>query len=430
MTDHHDLKVQIRERMASEKETYTEARRHILGSRSEDNQLDSFILGKEQSTPGADLVVVGSPKPSLVFYPNLSHSRNPTLILASPEVFQAVYPLRAGMGPVFVYDPYGALPEGDATNGYSNLTFSPLTDCFREETVNGQKHASFDECWKSASWLSEGITSMGGGTQDWEYWASSSRQLLTPLFYAAALTGKGMTDVIGWVHSQDLSGVLALLKEFSYTSEEERDDINRAFEHAKGIDDRPDKERGTVFSTTGTLLGFLSLGSVRRTLAKTNFAIDDLLVSGATTFLIQTTKWDRYLNQVIVPLINHITYSFIGQKGLQVKEGQAPLRIFLLTQDSLPLGLVFGIMGTPRKALRVFLQLEDMGSLAEGGKSKILRQLLQQHEVLLLPGSITTDSLAEVLSALPLDRLPKISPAEYSDYLIPLEGHPKPITFD
>ena len=430
MTEHHNLKAQIKERMASANENYTSARKHVLTSPPPDFLLDSFILGKEHSTLGADLVVVGSPKHSLVFFPNLRNFRNPTLVFASPEVFQITFPIRAAMGPVFVFDPFEALPESPDTNKYKTLSFSPVSECFGEGKEEGQKPVSFDECWLTASRLSEGINNMGGGTQDWEYWASSSKQLLTPLLYAAALTGKGMADVYAWVNSQDLGPILKLLEDPEIVSIADSEDLRRAREFAKGVDDRPEKERGTVFSTTATLLGFLSLGSVRRTLSKTNFAIDSLLVPGATTFLIQTNRWDRFANLAITPFVNHIFNYLISQKGLKTRGDLAPLRVFLPTQDSLPLEMVFGMMNTQRKCLRFFIQLEDVGSLTEGGKSKVLRQLLQQNEVLLLPGSITTDSLSEVLSALPLDRLPKISPTEYSNYLIPLEGHPKPLSFD
>ena len=134
--------------------------------------------------------------------------------------------------------------------------------------------------------MSEGLVQKGGGTQDWEYWASSARQLLGGYLYAAAISNRTMADVYSWVTGQEIQEPLKTISETVKNEPLPKFDVDMAVQMLKGIDGRPEKERGTVFSTVSTLLGIFSEEKVIRSTLTSNFDIDDFLKHKGTLYLI------------------------------------------------------------------------------------------------------------------------------------------------
>ncbi|ALE82470.1 type IV secretory system conjugative DNA transfer family protein [Pseudonocardia sp. HH130629-09] len=102
---------------------------------------------------------------------------------------------RRDRGPVFVFNPAGL--GGRA----SSITFDPLTGCTNPVTAT-----------ERATDMIAAVGSGHGG--DREFWDNQARRVLAALLHAAALGGKRMRDVLGWVADPDTAGrdVPALLR--------------------------------------------------------------------------------------------------------------------------------------------------------------------------------------------------------------------------
>ncbi|MBC3190929.1 type IV secretory system conjugative DNA transfer family protein [Pseudonocardia sp. C8] len=111
---------------------------------------------------------------------------------------------RQGRGPVFVFNPAGL---GDRA---STITFDPLTGCHNPVTAT-----------ERATDMLAAVTSGSGG--DREFWDGQARRVLAALLHAAALGGKPIADVLGWVADPDAAGreVPALLRRSGVTAFEQ-----------------------------------------------------------------------------------------------------------------------------------------------------------------------------------------------------------------
>ncbi|WP_224393179.1 type IV secretory system conjugative DNA transfer family protein [Pseudonocardia sp. ICBG1293] len=111
---------------------------------------------------------------------------------------------RQTRGEVFVFNPAGL---GDRT---STITFDPLTGCSDPVTAT-----------ERATDMLAAVASGAGG--DREFWDGQARRVLAALLHAAALGGKRMADVLGWVADPDTAGreVPALLRRSGVTAFEQ-----------------------------------------------------------------------------------------------------------------------------------------------------------------------------------------------------------------
>ena len=101
------------------------------------------------------------------------------------DLYELCGPLRAARGPVFVFNAVG-LAGLDST-----ITFDPLTGCC--DPVIAMERAT-DMI---------GATSRHSQGGDREFWEAQARRVLAALLHAAALGGKHMRDVLGWVADPD-----------------------------------------------------------------------------------------------------------------------------------------------------------------------------------------------------------------------------------
>jgi type IV secretion system protein VirD4 len=106
-----------------------------------------------------------------------------------PDLYLETIERRRRMGDVFVFDPFGELPDDLGTN-VTRVGWSPL-----------QAAASISGAQQAASTLldatpNEGVTNAN-------YWATKGMQLLWPILFAAAASDKTMGDVARWVALQD-----------------------------------------------------------------------------------------------------------------------------------------------------------------------------------------------------------------------------------
>jgi type IV secretion system protein VirD4 len=118
--------------------------------------------------------------------------------------------LRAGKGPVFVFNPSGV--GGLA----STVTFDPLIGCADPKTA----------VERATDMVAGGSTGSSGHSADGEreHWAGQARDVLAVLMHAAALGGRSMRDVHAWVsdpdrHDEDIRALLRKSPEPGFEAE-------------------------------------------------------------------------------------------------------------------------------------------------------------------------------------------------------------------
>ena len=192
-----------------------------------------------------------SGKTSGLVVPNVLDWQGPAIVTSTKsELVDLTAAHRRSIGPVSVYDPTGEIVDrADA------VSWSPLAGC-----------QVLDVAWTVAAWLCAGLQQGGGrGDNDWAHWAESGKLLIAPLLYAAAVSDRSIVDVRDWIHRFDLDTPLELLAGLSDAHPGRDDDPKRAIAMLSSIDQRPEKERGTVFSTVMLAFGLTPPALMRRT---------------------------------------------------------------------------------------------------------------------------------------------------------------------
>ena len=134
---------------------------------------------------------------------------------------------RRARGRVWIYDPA-------CCTGLPADSWSPLAGA---RTWSGAR--------RTASALIDAARSGAPATADADFWYATSAKLLAPLLYAAAVSGRTMSDVVRWVDTQDDREVLAVL---AHTGHE------TAINAARASFAREERARSSIFTTTETVL--------------------------------------------------------------------------------------------------------------------------------------------------------------------------------
>jgi type IV secretory pathway TraG/TraD family ATPase VirD4 len=103
------------------------------------------------------------------------------------DLYDLCAPLRKRRGPVFVFNAVGLADRP------STITFDPLTGC-TDPVVAVERAADLLAATRTGG-------RSGGG--DREFWDAQARRVLAALLHAAALGGRHMRDVLGWVADPD-----------------------------------------------------------------------------------------------------------------------------------------------------------------------------------------------------------------------------------
>ena len=225
--------------------------------------------------PETSMLVIGptrSGKTACVVIPNLFDWDGPAIVTSTKsEVVDTTGAQRQTVGPVFVYDPSGELDDR-----YTTVTWSPLVGC-----------EDLDRAWTVASWMCAGLQhSSARGDSDWAHWAESGKLLIAPLLFAAASTDHTIVDVRTWIHGFDLVTPLAIIETTLLTrGGDVADDAARAVSMLTSIDQRPERERGTVFSTVMRIFNVLNERAVARSATSSRFDPKRFLSRKGTLYL-------------------------------------------------------------------------------------------------------------------------------------------------
>jgi type IV secretion system protein VirD4 len=132
--------------------------------------------------------------------------------------------------------------------------------------------------WDGALLIARAMTAnLGAGTTDRSHWASRAQALLAPMLHAAAIHGRDMETVVGWVmrHELDEPGMLL---------EDER--CSRlAFGNLLGILHTEDRERSSIFSAAADALQAYSSEHALTAARDPNFDADTFVRSLDTIYI-------------------------------------------------------------------------------------------------------------------------------------------------
>ncbi|MHA6620323.1 type IV secretory system conjugative DNA transfer family protein [Pseudonocardia sp. DLS-67] len=178
------------------------------------------------------------------------------------DLYELTGPLRARRGPIYVFNAVGM---GGLE---STITFDPLTGCTDPVTAGE----------RAIDMLAAGVTAGGGG--DREFWTGQARRVLAALLHAAALGGKSMRDVLGWVAEPEQAKrtVPVLLRRSGVQAFEQ--DVTQFLE-------TNERTRSSITSTIMPALGWLSHPAAAEAAKPGHgFDVERLLSERATVFLL------------------------------------------------------------------------------------------------------------------------------------------------
>ncbi len=144
------------------------------------------------------------------------------------DLVQDTISWRSRIGEAWVYDPA-------ASTGLPASSWSPL---------------EASTTWLGARRMAEGLCTAGRahhgtGLTDADFWYATAAKLLAPLLFAAARTGRGMTEVVRWVDDQDVAEVASLLEAIGDAD---------PLQAARATWRRDERQRSSIYTTAETVL--------------------------------------------------------------------------------------------------------------------------------------------------------------------------------
>ena len=316
----------------------------------------AFILGRRHraliaTEAETSVLVVGptrSGKTSGIVIPNLFEWLGPAIVTSTKsELVDITGAHRQSIGPVYVYDPTGEIGER-----YRSVTWSPINGC-----------DDLDHAWRVASWLCAGLQQGNTkGDNDWAHWAESGKLLIAPLLYVAARTDRSIVDVCEWIHRFDLDTPVSALEDFVLDeSGGQRTDCERALSMLLAVDQRPDKERGTVFSTVMRIFGVFNENAVARSALTSRFNADEFLKRRGTLYLCTPRQSPERVASLFVGILMTVVTAAYGIAG------------------RMPLGRLQTELGLFLDELANVVPIEDLPALASqgAGRGVVLMSIVQ-----------------------------------------------------
>jgi type IV secretion system protein VirD4 len=249
--------------------------------------------------------------------PNLLEWDGPAIATSTKsELVDITAGHRQSLGPVYVYD-----PTGEIGNRFRTVTWSPLAGC-----------EDLDRAWLVASWLCASLQQGGGrGDNDWSHWAESGKLLIAPLLYIAAITGRTIVDVRTWIHGFDIATPINLLEEMLLDPAALGDaDPIRAMSMLVSVDQRPERERGTVFSTVMRIFNVFTERAVAESALSSRFDAEEFLRCRGTLYLCTPRQTPERVASLFVGILMTVVTSAYARSDRDESHRERPsLGLFL-----------------------------------------------------------------------------------------------------
>jgi type IV secretion system protein VirD4 len=226
--------------------------------------------------------------------------------------------------------------------------------------------------------------------------------LVAPLLYTAATTGRSILDVRDWVHGFDLATPLTLLEEMAVDGTRRADDAVRAITMLISVDQRPEKERATVFSTVMRVFSPLHERAVADSAMSSRFDADTFLRRNGTLYLCTPRQSPERIAGLFVGVLMTVVSAAYAQRERHAHPDDRALGLFLdevanvVPIDDLP---SLASQGAGRGVLLMSV-IQDMSQLRARYGPDRAASILNNHGCkLILPGIADPDT-AEVMSRL------------------------------
>jgi type IV secretion system protein VirD4 len=275
---------------------------HLIATEAETSVL---VIGPTRSGKTSGLVV-----------PNLLDWQGPAIVTSTKsELVDLTAAHRRSIGPVSVYDPTGEIDDRSDT-----VSWSPLAGC-----------DVLDVAWTVAAWLCAGLQQGGGrGDNDWAHWAESGKLLIAPLLYTAAACDRTIVDVRDWIHCFDINTPMALLIDLSSAHPSRDADPQRAIAMLNSIEQRPEKERGTVFSTVMRIFSVFNERAVAASAMTSRFDPQCFLRDRGTLYLCTPRQSPERIASLFVGILMTVVTSAYVMAARQTRGRLQPeLGLFL-----------------------------------------------------------------------------------------------------
>ncbi len=213
---------------------------------------------------------------------------------------------RREVGKAMVFDPSGV-------TGIESVKATPLSGC-----------GSWRGAMRVAHWLASAARSGGsGGLEDSEFWYSAAEKLLSPMLFAAAVSGGQMADVIRWLNdgSDAEQEVTARLAEAGSADAQSAWNANW---------NREERQRSSIYTTAETIVGAFADPRVLDASLRAEYTPAELLDGRSNTlYLVAPAHEQERLRTLFAAMISElvaVVYESSAQTG---KPLDPPLLIVL-----------------------------------------------------------------------------------------------------
>ena len=213
---------------------------------------------------------------------------------------------RRSLGKAMVFDPTGV-------TGIESVKATPLSGC-----------GSWRGAMRVAHWLASSARSAGSsGLEDGDFWYAAAEKLLSPLLFAAAVSGGEMADVIRWLNDgaeaeQEVTGRLA---------EAGSDDALSAW---NANWNREERQRSSIYTTAETIIAAFADPRVLDASSRADYTPAELLDGRANTlYLCAPAHEQERLRTLFAAMISElvaVVYEISAQTGKPI---DPPLLIVL-----------------------------------------------------------------------------------------------------
>ena len=228
----------------------------------------------------------------------LAHPGAAVATSTKPEVLRATLPVRRQLGQAWFFD----LDGNGAPEGALELRWSPV------QQAND---------WQRAQLVAEAMTGAADIGSDSAHWIERAGALISSCLHAAARSGQGIREVLGWVLRHDTDGPLAELEPGSL-----------AHDVLSGIARTADKERASIFSTAARVLRAYRSEVALAASEQPNFNSDAFVASTDTVYIAAAAHEQQLLAPLVVGLISELRDAAY-RRHAQKDPGGLPLLLLL-----------------------------------------------------------------------------------------------------
>ncbi|MHB8509207.1 MAG: type IV secretory system conjugative DNA transfer family protein [Candidatus Dormibacteria bacterium] len=285
---------------------------------------------------------------------------------------------RQRKGKVFIYDPTGATELHD-TN------WTPLAGC-----KGNARHS-----YRVAKWMAEGLkksdtAGAGGGDADWSHWADKAARLAGAAFFAAATLDWPISVVREWIDISAEKEIAIAIKTIAEQNLAPMDEIKVAVQNLMAIKKCPEKEKGSVYSTTGRLFEVF-IHAAAEAASVTNDLDPKEFLSGANILYLVAPSHDQKDVAVMFTGIIHTILHEAYSQAVKSRRGRIEPQLLLALDEAANVAPIRSLPEVASQGLSQGIILisvfQDMAQMEQVYGRTGARTILNNHTAkVVLPG--------------------------------------------